>query len=75
MDMTVLFNVAVSLLGRRELRRVLMPSLPDLGDEITLDGKTYIVTKRIYDLSDRQGDRGSAIPAKTIVRPKTDNDY
>lgn len=75
MNMAILFDVAVLLRGGKELRRILLPFPPNCGNQIELTGSVYIVTKTMYDLSAYQGGCGSAIPTKTFVRMKTDDDF
>lgn len=75
MENNMPFDVTLLLRGTKVIFHSLLPFLPKDGDQIKLNGKVYIVQRAIYDLSECQVGRASAIPAEVIVRMKNDNDF
>ena len=69
-----MFYVTFALKGR-EVHHTTLPFLPRADDHMIINGMTYIALKVEYDLSAHQGQNGSAIPARVVVRRKTDNDF
>ena len=62
-------------LKHREIHHTTLPFLPRADDHMIINGTTYIALKVEYDLSAYQGQNGSPIPARVVIRRKTYNDF
>ncbi len=63
------------VVNAREVYHATLPFLPRADDHMIINGTTYIALKVEYDLSAYQGQSGSTIPTRVVIRRKTDNDF